>query len=98
MNYSFFICFVFLASFKSYQSVGQAVEVDYEQKIAEKLMKNYHRRNKPPGVIEVKFSMHLNQIVALLEKEQNIVLNVFIDHEWVDSRLAWNPKVISLKI
>ena len=35
--------------------------------------------------------MHLNQIIQLIEKEQNVLLNVFIDHEWIDQRLSWNP-------
>jgi hypothetical protein len=87
-----------LATLKSHRSASKITDIDYEQKIAEKIMKNYHRRSKPQGVIEVKFSMHLNQIVTLIEKEQNIVLNVFIDHEWVDNRLTWDPKVCKLKI
>jgi len=63
---------------------------DYEQKIIEKIFKNYNRRLKPSGVVEVKFAVHLNQIINLIEKEQNIILNVFIDHEWIDTRLKWN--------
>ena len=36
---------------------------DNEQKIIEKIFKNYNRRLKPSGVVEVKFAVHLNQII-----------------------------------
>ena len=94
MKYLLFIYTIFFSFIQTHQTTSSKSDhVDYDQKIAEKILKNYHRRSKPPGTIEVKFAMHLNQIVNLIEKEQNIVLNVFIDHEWVDSRLAWDPKV-----
>ena len=35
--------------------------------------------------------MYLNRIITIIEKEQILVVNVFLDHEWVDSRLKWNP-------
>ena len=60
-----------------------------EQKLIEKLLKNYNKKFRPPGTIEVKFAVNLNQIVNLLEKDQIIVLNAFVDHEWQDQRLVW---------
>ena len=63
-----------------------------EQKLIEKLLKNYNKKFRPPGTIEVKFAVNLNQIVNLLEKDQIIVLNAFVDHEWTDQRLIWGKR------
>lgn len=65
--------------------------VEMEQKILDKIFMNYNRKIRPAATVEIKFSMHLNQIIQLIEKEQNVLLNVFIDHEWIDQRLSWNP-------
>lgn len=65
--------------------------VDLEQALIDKLFKNYNKKLRPAGTVEVKFSLNLNQIINLIEKDQIIVLNVFIDHEWIDNRLKWDP-------
>lgn len=62
-----------------------------EQRLIEKLLKNYNKKFRPPGTIEVKFAVNLNQIVNLIEKDQIIVINAFVDHEWRDQRLVWDP-------
>lgn len=64
---------------------------DMEQNLLNALFKNYNKKLKPLGTVEVKFALNLNQIVNLIEKDQIIVLNVFLDHEWTDNRLRWNP-------
>ena len=63
-----------------------------EQKLIEKLFKNYNKKVRPPGTVQIKFALNLNQIVNLIEKEQIIVLNAFVDHEWTDERLSSNPE------
>jgi hypothetical protein len=63
--------------------------VDMEQALIDKLFKNYNKKLRPAGTVEVKFALNLNQIINLIEKDQIIVLNVFIDHEWTDNRLKW---------
>lgn len=60
-----------------------------EQRLIERLFKNYNRKLRPPGATQVKFALNLNQIVNLNQKDQIMVLNAFIDHEWIDSRLTW---------
>lgn len=65
--------------------------LDVQERLMHKLFLQYDKNLRPPGVVKIKFGMHLNQIIQLIEKEQNILLNVFIDHEWKDKRLAWNP-------
>ena len=63
--------------------------VDREQALIENLLKNYNKKLRPSGTVEVKFALNLNQIIKLIEKEQIFMLNVFVDHEWVDNRLSW---------
>ena len=65
--------------------------VDSERDLLDKLFKNYDKKLKPSNSVEIKFSLNLNQIIFLIEQEQIIVLNVYIDHEWIDERLKWNP-------
>lgn len=60
-----------------------------EQRLIERLFKSYNRKLRPPGAVQVKFALNLNQIVNLNQKDQIMVLNAFIDHEWIDSRLSW---------
>lgn len=61
-----------------------------EQQLIEKLLKNYNKKLRPPGATQVKFALNLNQLITLIEKDQIIVINAFIDHEWVDKRLIWS--------
>jgi len=63
--------------------------VDMEQALIDKLFKSYNKKLRPAGTVEVKFALNLNQIINLIEKDQIIVLNVYIDHEWTDNRLKW---------
>ena len=62
---------------------------DVEQMLIEKLFKDYNKKIRPSGTVEVKFSLNINQIVNLLEKDQIMVINAYVDHEWVDKRLKW---------
>lgn len=64
---------------------------NYEEQLDKILFKNYNKKLRPPNHVHVKFSFTLNQIINLIEKDQIIVLNAFVDHEWVDKRLQWNP-------
>jgi hypothetical protein len=63
-----------------------------EHRLIGKLLANYNKNSRPPGTVEVKFALNLNQIINLLEKQQIIVINAFVDHEWVDKRLKWGNK------
>jgi hypothetical protein len=66
------------------------LDTQSEQLLIEKLFRNYNKKVRPPGTIQIKFALNLNQIVNLIEKDQIIVLNAFIDHEWTDERLSWS--------
>lgn len=65
--------------------------VESEKRLINKLFKEYNKQLRPSDTVEIKFSLYLNQIITLIEQEQIIVLNVFLDHEWIDRRLTWDP-------
>ncbi|RNA21567.1 neuronal acetylcholine receptor subunit alpha-10-like [Brachionus plicatilis] len=67
------------------------INLDKEQKLVDKLLKKYDKKSRPSGTLSVKFALNLNQIINLIEKDQIMILNAFIDHEWTDKRLTWNP-------
>jgi hypothetical protein len=66
-------------------------QVNYEEILRRDLLKAYNKKQRPPGeTIEIKFALNINQIINLMVKDQIIVINAFIDHEWKDDRLAWS--------
>ena len=90
------IIFIFINEFKTYEmnSMVNKFEMrtpEMEQKLLNKLFKNYNKKLKPSGTVEIKFALNLNQIINLVEKDQIVILNVFLDHEWIDNRLRWDP-------
>lgn len=95
LNYSSiltFLLFTCLASIsESLSSITQNDHDDYERKLIQKLFTNYSKNQKPPGSVQIKFALNLNQIINVIEKDQIFLLNVFVDHEWFDPRITWNP-------
>ena len=63
----------------------------YTHYLYKNLLKSYDKEMKPSDSVEIKFALNLNQIVTLIEREQILVINVYLDHEWIDKRLKWNP-------
>jgi hypothetical protein len=70
------------ASFIFYSLLIGVNGSNFEQELLEDLLRNYNRKMRPPGTVQVKFALNLNQIINLIEKDQIIVINAFIDHEW----------------
>ncbi len=62
----------------------------YEEMLFKKLLANYNKKLNPPGTIQIKFALNLKKIVNLIEKDQIILIDAWIDHEWVDTRLSWS--------
>ena len=58
--------------------------VESEARLLKSIFNNYNKKLRPADTVEIKFSLYLNQIITLIEQEQIIVLNVFLDHEWID--------------
>ena len=62
-----------------------------EFNLTQSLLQNYAKEKRPSDSVEIKFALNLNQIVTIVEQEQILILNVFLDHEWLDERLQWDP-------
>ena len=82
---------IVLQNSKALKKLNLTEIVDAEENLTKMLFKNYNNHLRPSDTVEIKFSLYLNQIITLIEQEQIIVLNVFLDHEWIDRRLKWNP-------
>lgn len=76
--------------------LGHLNSGEKEQALIHKLLKNYSKKQKPAGTVEVKFALNLNQIVSVKAKDQIFMLNVFLDHEWSDNRLMWGININTL--
>jgi hypothetical protein len=63
---------------------------EYEKKLIDKLTTNYNLLLRPNGTVQVQLAVNLIQIIEILEKDQIMVLNAFIDQKWNDKRLAWS--------
>lgn len=62
---------------------------EQERTLTEKLFNSYNKKQKPDGSLQIKFALNLNQIVSVKSKDQVLMLNCFLDHEWIDNRLIW---------
>ncbi|KAH9498426.1 Neuronal acetylcholine receptor subunit beta-3 [Bulinus truncatus] len=66
-----------------------------EQRLYDQIMTGYINTVRPVVnatlPLEVLFSIRLNQIVNLNERQQVLTVNVFIDQSWTDHALSWNP-------
>ncbi|UJR26885.1 hypothetical protein I4U23_008195 [Adineta vaga] len=51
----------------------------------------YLKRVRPTNKVIVDIRFIFNQIISMVEKEQIIVTNCFVDQKWTDPRLVWNP-------
>ena len=71
--------------------IQSRTKFESEKYLKDTLLKNYDKQLKPQDVTEIKFALNLNQIITLIETQQIIVLNAFLDHEWLDQRLKWDP-------
>jgi hypothetical protein len=71
--------------------INKKFQLQTEQSLIKKLLINYDKKHRPSDRTEIELSVYLNQIVSLIEQEQTLILNVFVDHEWIDGRLKWEP-------
>ncbi|CAF4737424.1 unnamed protein product [Rotaria sp. Silwood1] len=51
----------------------------------------YLKKVRPSKEVIVDIRFIFNQIISMVEKEQIIVTNCFVDQKWKDPRLVWNP-------
>ncbi|BFY98789.1 hypothetical protein BsWGS_01830 [Bradybaena similaris] len=67
-----------------------------ETRLIEKILHNYNNAARPvynaSQTVTVKFGITLTQISDMDEVNQVLTINVWLEQEWVDERLTWEPK------
>lgn len=67
-----------------------------EQRLLDKLLHGYNPASRPvynaSDVVTVKFGFTLTQVSDMDEVNQVLTTNVWLEQEWVDERLRWNPE------
>ncbi|XP_050402291.1 neuronal acetylcholine receptor subunit alpha-10 [Patella vulgata] len=73
-----------------------AVEIPDEQRLLNHLLRGYERSVRPVrhanNTVLIKMGLTLTQIFDMDEKNQILVTNVWLDQEWRDEFLVWDPK------
>ena len=94
---SYFYLIAILYIFAFFELIGclnnQKTQSQYEQKLLDKLLRNYNNKLRPSGqsgTVQVQMALNLMQIIDIIEKDQIMVINAFVDHKWTDSRLSWS--------
>ncbi|XP_021368660.1 neuronal acetylcholine receptor subunit alpha-10-like [Mizuhopecten yessoensis] len=66
-----------------------------EQRLLTKLMASYNKQTRPvfnaSHPVKVKVGLTVTQIFDVDEKNQVVTVNVWLDQEWHDEKLSWNP-------
>ncbi|XP_069138036.1 neuronal acetylcholine receptor subunit alpha-10-like [Argopecten irradians] len=66
-----------------------------EQRLLTKLMASYNKQTRPvfnaSHPVNVKVGWTVTQIFDVDEKNQVITVNVWLDQEWLDEKLSWDP-------
>ncbi|KFO83718.1 Acetylcholine receptor subunit gamma, partial [Buceros rhinoceros silvestris] len=67
-----------------------------EEKLLQDLMTNYNRHLRPAlvrdQVIDVTLKLTLTNLISLNEREETLTTNVWIEMQWSDYRLRWDPE------
>ena len=64
---------------------------DNEKALKTKLFSDYDKSLKPKGRIDVDVEFALFQVNDLMEKNQIISVEIWVNQVWYDRRLTWNP-------
>lgn len=66
-----------------------------EQRLLETILYDYNTAARPvynaSKTVTVKFGLTLTQIADMDEVNQVLTTNVWLEQEWIDERLTWNP-------
>uniref|UniRef100_A0A8D0FDY5 Cholinergic receptor nicotinic gamma subunit n=1 Tax=Strix occidentalis caurina TaxID=311401 RepID=A0A8D0FDY5_STROC len=67
-----------------------------EEKLLQDLMTNYNRHLRPAlhgdQIIDVTLKLTLTNLISLNEREETLTTNVWIEMQWSDYRLRWDPE------
>ncbi|KAM3929969.1 acetylcholine receptor subunit gamma [Leptodactylus fuscus] len=66
-----------------------------EERLLSNLMKNYNKELRPAkqggDIISVSLKLTLTNLISLNEKKEALTTNVWVEMQWTDYRLNWNP-------
>ncbi|XP_077203921.1 acetylcholine receptor subunit gamma [Paroedura picta] len=72
-----------------------ALSRNQEEKLLQDLMANYKRNLRPAkqegDVIDVMLKLTLTNLISLNEREEALTTNVWVEMQWNDYRLRWDP-------
>jgi hypothetical protein len=98
MNLKFKFAIILLFFFFNYdesKKINESVfvikedhEVEYE--LINELLNNYKKDKRPDVTVQIRIAINSFQILDILEKDQIMVINCFIDQKWFDKRLKWS--------
>ncbi|NWZ78593.1 ACHG protein, partial [Poecile atricapillus] len=66
-----------------------------EEKLLQDLMSNYNQQLRPARgdeIIDVSLKLTLTNLISLNEREETLTTNVWIEMQWSDYRLSWDPE------
>ncbi|XP_046457956.1 acetylcholine receptor subunit alpha-L1-like isoform X1 [Daphnia pulex] len=65
------------------------------KRLYDDLLSHYNRLIRPVSnnseVVTVRLGLHLSQLIDLDLKNQILTTNVWVEHDWMDSKLNWEP-------
>ena len=73
-------------------SKRSVVNESFSNLLYNNLLSSYNKKLKPPGIVQITFALNVEKIVELVAKDEVLVMNAWVNHEWIDSRLSWNPE------
>lgn len=66
------------------------------KRLYDDLLSHYNRLIRPVSnnsqVVTVGLGLHLTQLIDLDLKNQILTTNVWVEHEWIDAKLTWDPE------
>ncbi|XP_057378021.1 acetylcholine receptor subunit alpha-L1-like isoform X1 [Daphnia carinata] len=66
------------------------------KRLYDDLLSHYNRLIRPVSnnsqVVTVRLGLHLTQLIDLDLKNQILTTNVWVEHEWIDAKLTWDPE------
>ncbi|CDQ72436.1 unnamed protein product [Oncorhynchus mykiss] len=72
------------------------VRAQAEDRLLRTLFSHYNKLARPVAnvsdVVHVHFGLSIAQLIDVDEKNQMMITNVWVKHEWNDYKLCWNPK------
>ncbi|KAG8445043.1 hypothetical protein GDO86_009981 [Hymenochirus boettgeri] len=67
-----------------------------EEKLLNDLMENYNKNLRPAekdgDIVSVSIKLTLTNLISLNEKEEALTTNVWVEMQWRDYRLSWDPE------